>query len=480
MWRKGEIHSAAVRLGVIVLACLAAGLSSFVQSASAGVPLRTGIVDPIEFGRSNPAPGMQRAKQAGASIVRLVLVWRSVAPETRPDGFDADNPREPSYYWAWFDKQVEAAVEAGLEPLVVIQYAPEWAEGFGQGPDGAVRPHADAFGNFARAAALRYSGTFDLNENDPYAERHVLPRVRNWQAWNEPNRDYFLMPQYESGRLWAPHHYRAMVNEFARAVNGVHPTNVVVAGGLAPLGRQGKPGPLPFMRAFLAAPVQFDAWSHHPYTSGGPTHTAPTRNDVSLGDLPEMRAVLRSAASRGRVIGTRTPAFWVTEFSWDSSPPDPRGLPAGLHARWTSEALYRMWKSGVSVVTWYRLRDDSLRVSHYQSGLWTNGWRAKRSLQAFRFPVVAFAGRRGILVWGRTPAGVRGRVVVEIKAGRGWRHLGRLNTNGSGIFTRTYRSPIRKGHVRARLVRQVSVPFSLTPVRDRYVNPFGCGGVIPC
>jgi hypothetical protein len=24
------------------------------------------------------------------------------------------------------------------------------------------------------------------------------------------------------------------------------------------------------------------------------------------------------------------------------------------------------------------------------------------------------------------------------------------------------------------------LPFSLTPVRNRYVNPFGCGGAIRC
>ena len=47
----------------------------------------------------------------------------------------------------------------------------------------------------------------------------------------------------------------------------------------------------------------------------------------------------------------------MTEFGWDSAPADPKGVPLQLHARWVSEALYRMWYSGVSLVTWYRLRD---------------------------------------------------------------------------------------------------------------------------
>jgi hypothetical protein len=470
-----------VRRGVIIFACLAAGLTA-VAPATAAAPLRTAIVDPIEFGRADAAPAMARARNAGTTVVRLVLTWRSVAPPDLPASWDPQNPCDPNYHWAWFDKQVEAAAAAGLDPLVVIQYAPSWAEGAGSGPDGAVRPSAAKLGQFARAAALRYNGNFDLNEcnPDPYAEPHRLPRVRYWQVWNEPNRDYFLMPQYEGGRLVSAAHYRAMVNSVARAVHNVDPTNLVVAGGLAPLGRPGKPGPMPFMRAFLSAPAEFDVWAHHPYTSGGPTHTAPTRNDISLGDLPEMRALLRQQVAAGRVVSSRTVGFWVTEFSWDSSPPDPRGVPSTIHARWVSEALYRMWKSGVSLVTWHRLRDDPLRTSHYQSGLWTVSWKPKRALQAFRFPVVAFAGRSGIQIWGRTPAGVPARVVLEVKVGSGWRQLGRISTNSVGIFAKTYRTPIRKGYVRGRFAGGISVPFSLTPVRDRYVNPFGCGGVIPC
>ncbi|MDQ3668967.1 MAG: hypothetical protein M3377_01595 [Actinomycetota bacterium] len=67
-----------------------------------------------------------------------------------------------------------------------------------------------------------------------------------------------------------------------------------------------------------------------------------------------------------------------------------------------------------------------------------------------------------------------------------WRRLGTLTTNGWGIFRRTYRSPYTRGFVRAQLLLpsgakgEVSRPFSLTYVKDRYVNPFGCGGAIRC
>ena len=109
-----------------------------------------------------------------------------------------------------------------------------------------------------------------------------------------------------------------------------------------------------------------------------------------------MHALLLAAKRQGTVVSNGQPAFWVTEFSWDTKPPDPKGVPQRLHARWVSEALFRMWSAGVSAVIWFRLQDDPLRVSPYQSGFFTTNGQAKYSLEAFRFPFVAFEreGRR--------------------------------------------------------------------------------------
>jgi hypothetical protein len=139
-----------------------------------------------------------------------------------------------------------------------------------------------------------------------------------------------------------------------------------------------------------------------------------------------------------------------------------------------------MWRNGVSVATWWLINDRPLRESRYQSGFYTVGGKAKRSLTAFRFPTVAFRRHGRVFVWGRTPTGVRGTVRVQVKAGSRWRTLGRARANRYGIFTRTFRSSARRGHVRARFNRETSVPFSLTPVRDRVVEPFGCGGEVSC
>ena len=178
--------------------------------------------------------------------------------------------------------------------------------------------------------------------------------------------------------------------------------------------------------------------------------------------------------------------WWATEFSWDTNPPDPNALPMWLHKRWVAEALYRMWRNGISLVTWFGIRDSSSArpgEGVFQCGLYfgcqggPDCWRPKPSLTAFRFPFVAFKGRDGVRIWGRTPWGRRGRVVIERRDG-GWQRVATLRSDRYGIFTRVLRAP-RRGYLRARLLPQsgqpgeLSVPFSLKDVPDRSVDPFG-------
>jgi len=464
------------------------GLLALVPAAGAQ-PIRTGIFDPVKFpNAATQEVAFDRTRATGSTFVRLSLHWRSIAPQDRPGAFEPENPASPGYYWNWFDDQVRLALARGLEPIAEIAFAPSWASA--GDANGIVRPEPAEFGMFARAAAIRYSGTYV-----PSPGAAPLPRIRFWQAWGEPNRDYFLLPQYEGGRIVSALRYRAMLSAFAAGVHGVHDTNRVVAGGLAPLGKKGKPAPLAFMRELLCVTrsggrscdlrgqrVPIDIWSHHPYTSGGPTHEALGRDDVAIGDLPEMRALLRKAIRLGHVRSHGSVPFWVTEFSWDTRPPDPQGLAASLHARWTSEALYRMWRSGVSLVIWYRIQDEPLSQSMSQSGFFTTRGAPKQSLRAFRFPLVAFKRPGAVYVWGRTPYGLPGRVAVEAKVGRAWKGLAVLRAGSDGVFRRTLRTRAGASAVRGRLLgaRDTTRSFSLTPVRDRFVNPFGCGGVIPC
>lgn len=476
-------------------ACLAVAVCVILGApagAGASRPLRTAIASSAggSFG-ADTALAYSRIRDAGATAIRLGLSWQQVAPEgaAKPAGFVGTDPADPAYHWEAFDEFVRLAVAHDLEPIVTIADAPQWAQGEQlAGPRGAtVSPDPVEFGRFAEAAAKHYGGQLP-----------GVPRVRIWEAWNEPNLSSFLSPQAVDGKLASPELYRRMVNSFAAGVHAAHADNVVVAGALFPfeldLPNVRAVGPLQFMRemfclsrrlkpiAGCGEPVHLDAWSTHPYTSGGPTHKAAGTESVSLGDLPRMRHLLRAAVSSGRIASASRVRFWVTEFAWDSKPADPHGVPLQLHGRWVAQAMYQMWRSGVTLVTWYLLRDDAKgdlpdpQVA--QSGLYFRcaaGMRCDRpkpALTAFRFPFVAFRAGRRARVWGRTQSSRRGRVVVEQSIGRRWRRVATLRADRYGIFQGHVRRRGR-GELRARAAGLTSLPFSLRPARDLPVNPFG-------
>jgi hypothetical protein len=413
----------------------------------------------------------RRIRNSGAKAVRFSLFWRDVAPSERVSGFNPKDPFDPRYYWSSLDRRIQMANQFDLEPIIVIVSVPEWAH-----LPGTNWPEPAELAAFAEAAARRYNGA-----------TKDLPRVRYWQPWNEPNLLYYLNPQVEGRQAVAPVHYRAMLSAFSKAVHSVHRDNVVITAGLAPFTTKTGLGPLHFMRVMLCmgktlkptcrARSQFNIWAHHAYSSGGPNHHAVRRDDVSIADLPEMKRVLDAAVRAGHVVSDRPVRLWVTEFGWDSRPPDPKGVPAREHARWVSEALYRMWQSGVSAATWFQLRDYPMADRVMQQGLYFHGTtleqdRPKPALQAFRFPTVALPHRGRVSVWGRTPTSGRGRVVLERRLGGPWRRLATVRPDRYGIFRKTFQLP-PGGYIRARSSNDVSLPFAVRKTRDRRVCPFG-------
>jgi hypothetical protein len=192
-----------------------------------------------------------------------------------------------------------------------------------------------------------------------------------------------------------------------------------------------------------------------------------------------MKRLLDRARRLGAIRAPRAPGFWATEFSWDTNPPDGGGLPLDLHARWVSESLYRMWRAGISQVTWFQLRDKPM--SQTPTGIWQSGvyfadGNPKPALTAFRFPFVALRSGARARVWGRTPLSDTRRVRIEQLRGASWRLLRTVRSDRHGIFRAR---PRRRGDgpLRALVAGTIdaSLPFSLQRPPDRYVNPFGTG-----
>jgi hypothetical protein len=472
----------------IALAAIAGTAHSSRATGSAAVPSRplvTGVTDPALFASPTAAEAFRRVKAAGASTVLLQVDWSRIAPNgvNPPGQFEATDPGDPHYRWAPVDREVNLAVRAGLLPMLALTFAPRWAQP--KSSDVAYQPDPTAYGEFAQAAATRFDGKYN-----------GLPRVRYWQAWNEPNITTFLQPQFMSGQPFSPGWYRRMVNAFADSVHAAAPGNIVIAGAVAPFADRGVGevpdwGPLSFMRDLLCLSpklrptcddrVTFDVWSTHPYTSGGPTHHAYYQDDVSLGDLPKMHRVLLAAQRAHHIRLTRAGlGFWVTEFSWDSAPPDRQAVPMDTLRQWIPQALHVMWQNGVTHVTWFTLHDDPMSSSPYQSGLYFNGGslardRAKPILANFRFPVVVEPQAGGIRIWGRTPGGVAGGVVLQTTTPQGWKRFASSTADRYGIFQGTIRFVHLGRYVRAVLTRtgDSSGRYPVAAIADHFYNPFG-------
>jgi hypothetical protein len=453
-------------------------------------PLLTGVSNVY----SNEAAAFEHVRQTGSTTTLGPLRWNVIAPIQLPPNWNPEDPGDPHYDWRYFDQWVTGAVAAGLTPILNIRGAPRWAERCSRISNEAVcNPDPAALAAFTRAAVRRYSGSFGN-----------LPHVRYWQGLNEPNLSIFFEPQYEGANLVSPDLYRTLLNAFYGAVKSVDPSNLVVAAGLGPIAvPKYTIGPMAFARKLLcmtgsnkkprpgdpapcAGGVNFDIMDIHPYTTGGPTHEG-RGNDVEIGDLWKVRTLLDAADKAGRINSAfkRTP-LWITEFGWDSNPPDPGGLSMKIEKQWIPEAIYGAWRNGVSNFMWYSLDDfpsepnvpfsESLQTGLYFWAPTAAQEQPKELMYAFRFPIVAVRQGKGLKVWGRTPSSAGGRVAIQVFRHGKWKKLAGVRADSTGVFqgfVKTGYGKGKKGAARAVFKGEPSVPFPMRRVGDFRHPPFG-------
>lgn len=471
---------AAIALALLGLA-LGAHSPSAAPAAATPHGLELGVADP-SFASSDPAlrdEWMARARDARADLALLGVAWSAIAPRARPAAFDPADPADPAYDWEALDASVLSAVARGLAPVLAINFAPAWAEGpdrpsLALAPAGTWLPQPAELGRFARALAARYSGRF-VDPANPAAG--ALPQVRYFQIWAEENLSEHLNPLWEGQRLVAPVHYRAMLNAAYAGIHSVDSGARVVVGGLAPYGDARFGGsripPVWFWRSLLCLrgaelrptacpdPARFDIAAHNPINVWGPSRGAVNPLDVSTPDIGRLTRIVRKAVSTGRALPARPKPFWATELWWDSSPPDPRGVPLRRHARFVTGALFELWRQGVGAVIWWYLGDRSPGAAGFaatqQSGLFFLDGRPKPAYWAFRFPFVGHRVQHGqVLLWGKAPSS--GRLVVERRTRLGWAPLDHPLAGPSRIFV----ARVDSGGglwLRARQGRQTSLPW---------------------
>ena len=361
---------------------------------------------------------------------------------------DPADPADPAYDFTLLDAAVRDAAGRGLEVVLVVASAPDYAEGPGRdpaAPPGTWKPDPGAIAAFATALARRYSGGYA-----------GLPRVTDYQLWNEPNLPVYLTPQYENGALAAPAHYRLMLNAFHDAIKLVEPSTRVITAGTAPFGDPRGLGPrtspLLFWRNLLclsdrrklkptACPVRarFDVLAHHPINSlGAPTTEVLGADDAATMEFDQVVRTLRAAERHGTVDAAARHPVWATELWWDTDPPDSiEGVALALHARWTQQALYLLWRQGAKVVLSFQVRDEPFDPGNpftdSSTGLYFADGVPKPARTAFRFPLVGDRLDRGaVRIWGRAPTA--GKLRIERRARGRWRLIEATLVSAGEVF----------------------------------------------
>jgi hypothetical protein len=459
-----------VRLIGATAAAVLAGLATLApaaHAASRAPAILQGFTDHATYQEdaASRAAALSHTRDARARFVRITIGWLTIEPQQPPSDADAADPSWPGYQWKELDAVVRDVAAAGLEPLVSFTAAPAWAEGPNRPPvsddtpTGTWRPSPDAYRLFARAAAARYSG----HTPDPLLMGAVLPRVRYWQPWNEPNLTDFLTPQWETinGTLRAasPNLYRLLNNAFYDGVKSVSADNFVATAGTAPYGEAAAGArripPASFVRRFLCVtgrtkprpgtcatpPAKFDALAHHPYPITTARAGANNPDDVVVGDMTKITRPLRVAERAHLVAPAGHKQVWATELSWDTNPPDPNGIPTQTQARYVESALYVLWQQGVHVAVWYLLRDEAPGPRGFpytlQSGVFFRGPtvaddRPKPSFTAVRFPLVIDEGPGRDAVWGIAPQ--PGSVSIQRRNAGGWTTIRKVRAASDRLF----------------------------------------------
>lgn len=475
----------------------------------------------------------------GVDRLRISVFWKVVGPapaeDAKPSGFDGSDPGAyPAGTWERYDHVLREATARGLRVnFNVTGPAPDWATGTPERADidETFEPSAEEFQRFVQALGRRYSGTWSGADGRP------LPRVDYWSVWNEPNHGGWLTPQWgqdpRGGEMieTSPRIYRALVGAAHTGLrDSGHADDTFLIGETAPKGLQDRGitrsmAPGRFLRRLyclddrlrplkgssaelLGCPVSgapadvvaqnpglFAAtgWAHHPYELSAPPSRRPRDRDwftiANAGDLTKLVRRVRSRFGRPGL------PLYLTEFGYQTNPPDPLGITPGRQAAYLDESEYRAWRDRhVRTLAQFLLVDDEPLPGYpttttgawgstFQTGLRNLDGTDKPAMRSYQLPVhlPAPSIRRGsrLRVWGlaRAAAG-RPRVQVLLRTtGRPWRVARTVSGTVNGYVDvrlgvrRSGSAKLRWTHPDGRVLESRTVRFSVRrasgPARPR-------------
>ena len=233
---------------------------------------------------------LDKAKQGGATIVRVDVGWASI----EPDGKGQYN----QWYLDRLDKVVDKARARGIKVLLTFWETPCWAS---SAPETLKQ---GCGGQWWNRGVQRYTpnNAQDFADGLAYVVDRYKGRVTAWEIWNEPNDTAYYKADDPVSR------YAELVKAGYPAAKAADPGATILGGSLAH-------ADFGWTEKLLQKGVggNFDAWSVHPYP--GP------RSPLDLGDPGWAQASFRKGVPEVRATLLRhgqDKPIWLTEFGWST------------------------------------------------------------------------------------------------------------------------------------------------------------------
>lgn len=188
--------------------------------------------------RGNSGTNIGHLKTLGFDWVKFVMPWAEVETQVG------------QYEWAMWDHLINQYDGAGINILLTISDAPQWAQA-DKTVDG-LPSDLTAYANFAAEVADRYAG-----------------QVKAIELWPWPNMSSKSSQKIGGTRKITPKQFVAMLQHAYPAIKAFQPTIMVIAGGLSPTDHLGETAmdDMAYLEAIyaLGGKGYFDALGANPY-----------------------------------------------------------------------------------------------------------------------------------------------------------------------------------------------------------------------
>lgn len=375
-----------VRMVATAVACtLLAGASTAgpisAQAPPPLAPMEVAVQDDATFVARDgfgPEAAFTRARQAGASRIRILMNWDQAVARRRGS--------RVRWNWRPYDRAVNAARAHGMRVQITLTGTPSYVPG-GDQYLSYRRPAPRRLARFARAVASHFRG-----------------RVDRYAVWNEPNSAVFLSPggrcRARTCAREAGTRYRALYAAGYGAVKSADPAAQVLIGETVANRLPGRVvAPLAFLREVACRrpdgvpsrpcpTLTADGYAHHPYQfRTAPGVVVPEHPDeVGLSSLPKLHGTLVALRDAGalRARDGQPLGVYVTEFGYFKSGSRRGTVSEAVRARWLPQAFELAASYGfVRQMTYYHLFETRRGVT-WNSGIVRRSGHETPSFDALR------------------------------------------------------------------------------------------------